>query len=306
MSQPTQNQQATNMDSEAIVETNNFHQVIKKFNDSGDLIEETTKFLIECQICQCKSLALMAPDAGIDSHEEYVVLPQCGHAFGSDCLQHWFESQWFNRKCPLCRTAVDCTEGHRPLFHVLSSRRNDLQKTREDIKKIRNVVGSCSQCGEERQNHPQDNNVQQPEDERALETQNLQQAEAIEQVIQTIMREGSRMEWQNLNLWQNFEHDLSGLHLAAQERNHAERLNTSDREIFMERNAALAAIDGARHRGARHGAEEVDWDGIGRQLSHLQEMAEARNERRRRHAQVAEQIRQHIAALEDLMSEVPY
>ncbi|KAI0967547.1 hypothetical protein F4678DRAFT_465477 [Xylaria arbuscula] len=315
MSQPTH--QAINLGSEGIVETNNFHQVINKFNDSGDLMEKTTGFSIECQICLCKDLALMVPDVGTeDSHEQYVVLPRCGHGFGSDCLQQWIRSQHqFSRKCPTCRSPVDCMEGHSPRVSVLCSRRKNSQKTREDIEKIRSTLGCCSQCAGQGQNHPRDNahqqnnvqqrdNAQRPEGERLQDTQGLERAEARQRAIQTIMGEGSRMERRNSSIWATIEYDLSRLHLAGQERNQRERFNMRNGELFMERSSVEDAISRARYPGARHDAEH--WERIGRRLSDIQEMAEERNERERRYTAIAEQVTVHITALQALLSEATY
>ncbi|KAI1363785.1 hypothetical protein F5Y08DRAFT_308443 [Xylaria arbuscula] len=74
----------------SIVETNNFQQVIKLFNDCGKLKNKNTRLAIECQICVCKNLAIInhhIDKPNNEEHERYVVLPRCGHAFGSSCLQ---------------------------------------------------------------------------------------------------------------------------------------------------------------------------------------------------------------------------
>ncbi|KAI1345908.1 hypothetical protein F5Y01DRAFT_320310 [Xylaria sp. FL0043] len=82
--------QVSSAPAESIVETNNFHEVLQHFNDACELVDKTTRFTIECQICQCRNLAVTNPESETpaeDTHENYIVLPYCGHAFGSHCLQ---------------------------------------------------------------------------------------------------------------------------------------------------------------------------------------------------------------------------
>ncbi|KAI3321966.1 hypothetical protein HD806DRAFT_523868 [Xylariaceae sp. AK1471] len=51
---------------------------------------------VDCPIC---STALAINQRADENHEMFTVLP-CGHAFGYDCLGHWFIS---NNNCPTCR-----------------------------------------------------------------------------------------------------------------------------------------------------------------------------------------------------------
>ncbi|RYC58345.1 hypothetical protein CHU98_g7860 [Xylaria longipes] len=74
-----------------IVETNNFHQVLEHFNSAGGLKHKETRLEIECQICLSKNLALVNLEQEkpvSDTHEQYVILPRCGHAFGHQCLNY--------------------------------------------------------------------------------------------------------------------------------------------------------------------------------------------------------------------------
>ncbi|XVF46226.1 hypothetical protein PTKIN_Ptkin03bG0010400 [Pterospermum kingtungense] len=54
----------------------------------GDCIEET-----ECCICL----------GAFEDEEKLKVLPQCNHAYHSDCIDNWLSSQ---SSCPLCRASL--------------------------------------------------------------------------------------------------------------------------------------------------------------------------------------------------------
>ena len=73
-----------------IIDTNNFKQVLLYFNHEGELADkQDTRVAIDCAICREKQLAIVNPNfdqLGNDTHEPYIVLPLCGHAFGAKCL----------------------------------------------------------------------------------------------------------------------------------------------------------------------------------------------------------------------------
>ncbi|KAI1283594.1 hypothetical protein F5Y07DRAFT_156795 [Xylaria sp. FL0933] len=138
---------------ENIVETNNFYEVLQHFNDACELVDKTTQFTIECQICQCRNLAVTNPESETpaeDTHENYAVLPSCGHAFGSHCLQKWIEYQkaqtQANPTCPSCRARIGCERRHQLQVMVFGPKADKATHTSEDIAKIRATLGPCDLC----------------------------------------------------------------------------------------------------------------------------------------------------------------
>ncbi|KAI1427662.1 hypothetical protein F5Y12DRAFT_736344 [Xylaria sp. FL1777] len=159
---PLTSNQATNTAAEIVVETNNLHQVLQHFNSSGELNNKrTTRLSVECQICVCKNLALTNPQfdqQSDDSHEVYIVLSHCGHAFGFSCLLRWIRIQeHIEPKCPSCRTPMYCDKEHLP-YGVFGSTNSDAKKQRLDITRIRALL----QEGE----HLQRGNAQPPNIQR--------------------------------------------------------------------------------------------------------------------------------------------
>ncbi|KAI0814555.1 hypothetical protein GGR55DRAFT_437384 [Xylaria sp. FL0064] len=138
---------------ESVVETNNFHEVLQHFNDACELVDKTTRFAIECQICQCRNLAVTNPESETpaeDRYENYIVLPYCGHAFGSHCLQKWIKYQkaqtQANPTCPSCRAHIGCERRHQLQVVVFGPKTDKATHTSEDIAKIRTTLGPCSLC----------------------------------------------------------------------------------------------------------------------------------------------------------------
>ncbi|KAI3324220.1 hypothetical protein HD806DRAFT_534536 [Xylariaceae sp. AK1471] len=132
-----------------IVETNNFRKVLENYDSCGLMIHGmTTRMEIECQICMCMNLALVNrvfDDPVPATHEEYTVLPRCGHAFGHSCLNHWIRTQQGIPKCPSCRTPVYCERRHvLPLKAYGDTRRN----VADEINEIRAAIekSSCERC----------------------------------------------------------------------------------------------------------------------------------------------------------------
>ncbi|KAI0448186.1 hypothetical protein F4803DRAFT_567758 [Xylaria telfairii] len=133
-----------------IVETNNFRQVLEHFDSAGSLTHKETRLEIECQICLSKNLAFVNPENGkslSETHEQYVILPRCGHAFGHRCLNYWIKSQSNGPRCPTCREFVYCENGHKITFDI-----HDAQETAacqaEDVKRIRDMLDKppCQKC----------------------------------------------------------------------------------------------------------------------------------------------------------------
>ncbi|KAI0428693.1 hypothetical protein F5Y09DRAFT_357493 [Xylaria sp. FL1042] len=138
---------------EILVETNNFHQVLQHFNESCEIANIKTRFTIECQICKCKNLALTNPEFDMlaeDTHENYIVLPYCGHAFGSSCLQQWIQYQKAHTRvvatCPSCRSQIHCKNKHQLKTPIFGPKADKAPNTSEDVAKIRATLGSCTQC----------------------------------------------------------------------------------------------------------------------------------------------------------------
>ncbi|KAI8949432.1 hypothetical protein F4801DRAFT_580395 [Xylaria longipes] len=134
-----------------IVETNNFHQVLEHFNSAGGLKHKETRLEIECQICLSKNLALVNLEQEkpvSDTHEQYVILPRCGHAFGHQCLNYWIESQSDWPRCPTCREFVYCENEHRVTFDIHGSPQKSVTSQAEEIQKIRGMLHKppCQKC----------------------------------------------------------------------------------------------------------------------------------------------------------------
>ncbi|KAI1408984.1 hypothetical protein F5Y13DRAFT_203971 [Hypoxylon sp. FL1857] len=93
------------------VTTSNFLQVLEHFDQEGHIINENTRFDIQCNVCYGKNLAVINPifdKKSRDTHESYAVLPMCGHAFGYTCLFNWLKRDFNldNPTCPICRQPV--------------------------------------------------------------------------------------------------------------------------------------------------------------------------------------------------------
>ncbi|KAI1742462.1 hypothetical protein F4680DRAFT_463913 [Xylaria scruposa] len=146
------NKQVNPKSASIIVETNNFHQVLEHFDKAGKLKRKNTRIVIGCQICLVKNLALVnleRENHTPDTHEQYTVLPFCGHAFGHQCLDYWIENQsgWPPR-CPTCRQLVYCEEDHIVTFDIQGAPQITTTSQAEDIKMIRAMLHdpSCQEC----------------------------------------------------------------------------------------------------------------------------------------------------------------
>ncbi|KAI1205394.1 uncharacterized protein F4807DRAFT_471073 [Annulohypoxylon truncatum] len=90
------------------VDTSNFIEVLRYFDEDGNIANPNTRFDIQCGICREKNLALLNPafdKRSRETHETYAVLPNCGHAFGYVCLSSWIFSNSVPT-CPTCRKRI--------------------------------------------------------------------------------------------------------------------------------------------------------------------------------------------------------
>ncbi|RWA04238.1 hypothetical protein EKO27_g10866 [Xylaria grammica] len=140
-----------------VVESNNFRHLLSYFDGQGKLREVTTRFDIECQICGENNLAFTNPafcKPNDRTYEDYTVLPRCGHAFGSGCLQNWLK-HYYQRyrcrgnpplQCPVCRTPIYCDKRHMPRMIKFTS--HDADRQAKNIQLIRAELSNrdCLQC----------------------------------------------------------------------------------------------------------------------------------------------------------------
>ncbi|TGJ84255.1 hypothetical protein E0Z10_g4509 [Xylaria hypoxylon] len=163
---PKRNQTDSNA-AEICVETNNFRQVVEHFDENGNIINQmATRLAIECQICMCKNLPLVNPhfaELPGDTHELYVVLPRCGHAFGFLCMEQWARTQYGRSSrssrpsCPTCRTPLHCDRGHSSELEAYGRASGDIKMQDKDIMDIRAMLlnNTCGRCREQRENAEQ-------------------------------------------------------------------------------------------------------------------------------------------------------
>ncbi|KAK7757158.1 hypothetical protein SLS62_000707 [Diatrype stigma] len=151
-----------------VIDTNNFHQVLKHFDADGQLLadEARTEIAIPCSICT-KNLAIPCRGADItdETHEAFAVLP-CGHGFGFVCLCAWLaKSQWdhrfqgqgdgrdpFRPQCPACRQPAPVVPGTRRVFRLpplflARDRADDMRRVRAALRPYADgegkVEGEC-------------------------------------------------------------------------------------------------------------------------------------------------------------------
>ncbi|KAJ2985156.1 hypothetical protein NUW58_g5687 [Xylaria curta] len=144
---------------EVTVETNNFYRVQEYFDASGDLRNKETRFEIECQICLVKNLGIVNPrheQPTLESHEDFIVLPRCGHAFGYRCIADWVYASkraGLFPSCPTCRISIGCPWRHKIPAGVYGFPRRLVENQARDILAIRALIlkWSCADCVRERQ-----------------------------------------------------------------------------------------------------------------------------------------------------------
>ncbi|KAI0201379.1 hypothetical protein F4808DRAFT_125370 [Astrocystis sublimbata] len=133
-----------------VINSNHFRQVLGHFDEAGALIDQNTRITIECAICRIKNLALTNKKFDVlkqESHETFMVLPACGHAFGTECLQAWLDDdEGRYRICPICREKTTCPKGHPCAEQKFGT--NDPQQQASEIRTIRAMLENkhCQQC----------------------------------------------------------------------------------------------------------------------------------------------------------------
>ncbi|KAL7620336.1 hypothetical protein AAE478_009330 [Parahypoxylon ruwenzoriense] len=124
--------QAHNSDQQVVVETNNFIQVLDCFDEDGNLLDQNTRFKIQCGICTTKNIALVNhrfDRRSRETHESYTVLPRCGHAFGYTCLYEWIKTDMnlAMPTCPMCRADVFDSAASPEIFELYGDANSEEQ-----------------------------------------------------------------------------------------------------------------------------------------------------------------------------------
>ncbi|KAI0538765.1 hypothetical protein GGR58DRAFT_500934 [Xylaria digitata] len=133
------------------VVTNDFHQVLRHFNEDGIVLDGNTYIDITCHICQEACIGPIHPrfPGQTKPYEHYAVLKHCGHAFGYKCLFHSLLARRINEpSCPTCGTKIFPERGQpRPLviYGIV-----DLESQREQIRSIRQMIEPPPRTGAER------------------------------------------------------------------------------------------------------------------------------------------------------------
>ncbi|KAI1752808.1 hypothetical protein F4782DRAFT_530293 [Xylaria castorea] len=134
------------------VQTTNFHRVLDHFDSDGNLIDDKRTLLsIPCAICHMHNLSLInrhLNDSAGTTHEHYIVLMRCGHAFGYKCINNWFLVRRLDElKCPLCSTPVFCERNHILPLEIYGGT-TDMDVQCQQIKEIREFLTNptCEQC----------------------------------------------------------------------------------------------------------------------------------------------------------------
>ncbi|KAI1091664.1 hypothetical protein F5B19DRAFT_256510 [Rostrohypoxylon terebratum] len=125
-----------------IVDSLYFSEVLRHFDENGNVIDENTSFQIQCIICHDKKLAITNPkldQKSEETHESYVVLHLCGHAFGSSCLVQWvYES--YNLTCPVCRQPIFNGRIPQDTFQLLVFRGRNAESQKCEIHALKDMV----------------------------------------------------------------------------------------------------------------------------------------------------------------------
>ncbi|KAJ8109090.1 hypothetical protein ONZ43_g6235 [Nemania bipapillata] len=326
MSSFTNESTSPDVDTETVVETNNFHQVIEHFNAIGDLINKKTRFAIECQICRGKNLAItnrLLDPVTESKHEKYTVLPRCGHAFGYSCLHEWIttqKAQGQNPKCPSCRAPILCQNGHTGVITEHWASISAPYKQREDICVIRHKLSKtdCIQCERltggfkmlpfedeipERHNQvmPLHQRVEWMEAGRRAMLQEQaafrQQASGQQARVRALLRQSNEWHDTNERSWELAALRLSTMHNLVRPMSDFQRPTYDTLEIV----GASERIDEAITELTGQLDDTGAWARIRTQLDSVQQMAEERMERERRTTELTALIQAQLSALETLV-----
>ncbi|KAI0423546.1 hypothetical protein F5Y09DRAFT_355686 [Xylaria sp. FL1042] len=292
---------------DVIVDTNNFHRVISLFDEAGDLVDPKTSFAIMCSICHNKHLALTndQPDEKFDdTHEQYAVLPRCGHAFGSDCLLKWVHMADCRRHdivptCPTCRCPILCPKGHLSHTFALGSTSAEPFRQSEDLRAVRTALstGSCAQCTELLPAEPEPADV-------------LTEARDESQVLRTrihgrvldlhaALREGDRVIYEARHTWIQANSTLSRLQRLIQSLIECYHSDAEGEEI---RNISLGITeDIERERSSANRYNADAWERIRASTARAQELATDRLTQPIQDIRLAAEIEEEIMRLHDLI-----
>ncbi|KAI0513054.1 hypothetical protein F5B22DRAFT_285535 [Xylaria bambusicola] len=256
----------------AIVETNNFNQILQYFNNAGELIEETIRFAVDCPICTAR-LALGNPDLDRvtqDTHEPYIILPECGHAFGATCVQTWFATG--EDACPICRTPSSCA--FRNNVYVLGSHFSAINQA-ADINIARDLLNGRpvrprQPALQQVRNRPRVN-VRRPSAEEVLASEIFR---ALQTNLQPTIQAAARSGEENDDHW-------ALIHSAPVNRRNW-RESSIDENHRIE-DADAAGVFYAIHRQRRWGGQ-LDWERVEVQVPGARIMVEARTARDRPNA----------------------
>ncbi|KAI1465441.1 uncharacterized protein F4812DRAFT_123439 [Daldinia caldariorum] len=106
-----------------VVETSYSPEVLTNFDEHGHLINPATRFSMQCNICHVVNLSFVnhaVDKKSAATHEPFVVLPRCGHAFGYECILGWVwpSINKENPKCPSCRKEIFRSKDDVQVFRI--------------------------------------------------------------------------------------------------------------------------------------------------------------------------------------------
>ncbi|RYC61656.1 hypothetical protein CHU98_g4562 [Xylaria longipes] len=329
-----------------VIDTNNFRQVLLHFDENGDLADPNTRIAILCNICQEKHLAIgnaRLDKVATESHENYSVVPSCGHAFGVKCLSHvscsppsmahlrtrvhqaltkliqWIRVHYFRLNdrqppCPSCHGSLLCAQGHRSRTFGLGSTSGDPAEQRKDIQAIRVVLSGarCSQCVE---TDERDRLAAQEAARVAAQREQQGQREAVQalvrqsaQRIQTRQQEIQVVIQQGDRLHRQTEHDWQRVSSLVSQLQSSVRRTAEMDELDQNRWAVHHTTHDIRQsieqqRNSR-GYHAEAWQDLEQQLNNAEETARWRVERGKRNAETLSEVITRLHSLQDLMRQM--
>ncbi|KAI8952139.1 hypothetical protein F4801DRAFT_577774 [Xylaria longipes] len=305
-----------------VIDTNNFRQVLLHFDENGDLADPNTRIAILCNICQEKHLAIgnaRLDKVATESHENYSVVPSCGHAFGVKCLSHWIRVHYFRLNdrqppCPSCHGSLLCAQGHRSRTFGLGSTSGDPAEQRKDIQAIRVVLSGarCSQCvkTDERDRlaaqeaarvAAQREQQGQREAVQALVRQSAQRIQTRQQEIQAVIQQGDRLHRQTEHDWQRVSSLVSQLQSSVRRTAEVDEVDQNRWAVHHTNHDIRQSIEQQRNSRGYH-AEA--WQDMEQQLNNAEETARWRVEREKRNAETLSEVITRLHSLQDLMRQM--